>query len=121
MDPFEPEGDMKVWMGTNKNTRKVEQIQNDPRAALAYYDAERMAYVNMIGKARLVTDPALKEKWWKEEWKPFYPGGKEAEVYCLIEFSPARIEVMDISRKVLISIFRPEIVTLKDSAWIREE
>lgn len=121
MDPFEPEKAMKIWMGTNKNTRKVEQIRNDPRATLAYYDEEGMGYVTLIGKARLVTDPILKEKWWKEEWNAFYPGGKQSEVYCLIEFSPFRIEVMDISRKVLVSIFRPEIVTLKDSAWVREE
>lgn len=121
MDPFEPESGMRIWMGTNKNTRKVEQIKNDTRATLAYYDPEGMGYVNMIGKARLVTDPRLKDKWWKEEWKAFYPGGKESAVYCLIEFSPFRIEVMDISRKVLVSIFRPEIVTLKDSVWVREE
>ena len=121
MDPFEPENDMKIWMGTNKNTRKVEHIKNDQRAALAYYDTERMANVNMTEKARLVTDPELKEKWWKEEWNAFYPGGKESEAYCLIEFSAFRIEVMDISRKVLVSIFRPEIVTLKDSAWVRKE
>jgi general stress protein 26 len=121
MDPFDPESAMKIWMGTNKNTRKVEQIKKDTRATLAYYDAESMGYVTLIGKARLVTDPMLKEKWWKEEWNAFYPGGKESEVYSLIEFSPFRIEVMDISRKVLVSLFRPEIVTLKDSVWIHEK
>lgn len=121
MDPFDPEADMKIWMGTNKNTRKVEQIKNDTRATLAYYDAEGMGYVTLIGKARLVTDPMLKEKWWNEEWNAFYPGGKESEVYCLIEFMPFRIEVMDISRKVLVSLFRPEIVTLKNSVWVHEK
>lgn len=120
MDPFDPEPGMKIWLGTNKNTRKVEQIKKDTRATLAYYDAEGMGYVTLIGKARLVTDPMLKEKWWKEEWNAFYPGGKESEVYSLIEFSPFRIEVMDISRKVLVSLFRPEIVTLKNSVWVHE-
>lgn len=121
MDPFDPETGMKIWMGTNKNTRKVEQIKNDTRATLAYYNAEGMGYVTLIGKARLVTDPKLKEKWWKEEWKAFYPGGKKSEIYFLIEFSPFRIEVMDISRKVFISLFRPEIVTLKNSVWVHEK
>ncbi len=121
MDPFVPEAGMKIWMGTNKNTRKVEQIKNNPKATLAYYDAEGMGYVTLIGKARLVTDPKLKEKWRKEEWKAFYPKEEYSKVYVLIEFTPFRIEVMDISRKVLVSIFHPEIVVLKNSVWVREK
>jgi len=121
MDPFDPEAGMKVWMGTNKNTRKVEQVKNDIRATLAYYDAEGMGYVTLIGKVRLVMDPMLKEKWWKEEWNAFYPDGNKSEVFCLIEFSPFRIEVMDISRKVLVNLFRPEIITLKNSFWVHEK
>jgi predicted pyridoxine 5'-phosphate oxidase superfamily flavin-nucleotide-binding protein len=39
MDPFQPEQDLTVWMGTSSVTRKVKQIRNDPRATLAYYDA----------------------------------------------------------------------------------
>lgn len=121
MDPFDPKAGMRIWMGTNKNTRKIAQIKNDTRATLAYYDVEGMGYVTLIGKVRLVTDPVLKEKWWKDEWEAFYPGGNKSEVYCLIEFSPFHIEVMDISRKVLKSLFRPEAVTLKNSVWEYEK
>ena len=121
MDPFPPEQDMKVWMGTNKNTRKVQHIRNRAACTLAYYNQKGMSYVTLMGTARLVSDPARKTKWWKEEWSSFYPGKSESEVYLLIEFMPAQIEVMDIPHKVLVSIFRPEILSREDSAWVRKK
>jgi general stress protein 26 len=121
MDPFEPGTGMKIWMGTNKNTRKIEQIKKDPGVTLAYYSAEGMGYVTLAGEAQIVTDPELKDKWWKEEWQALYPGGKRSETYVLIKFSPSRLEVMDISRKVFENHFRPAIITLENSIWIHEK
>jgi hypothetical protein len=40
MDPFSPEEDMTVWLGTNRRTRKVQDIKNDSRVTLFYLDPE---------------------------------------------------------------------------------
>ena len=34
MDPFEPDEDFTIWMGTNRHTRKVREIARDPRVTL---------------------------------------------------------------------------------------
>ena len=38
MDPFEPEADFTVWLATQPNTRKVQQIKNNHRVTLYYPD-----------------------------------------------------------------------------------
>jgi general stress protein 26 len=39
MDPFTPESDFTVWFGTNAKSRKVNQINKDPRVTLYYLDS----------------------------------------------------------------------------------
>jgi general stress protein 26 len=47
--------------------------------------------VNISGTAKLVNDPDLKAKYWKEGWKRFYPDRDKD--YILIEVTPERLEV----------------------------
>jgi hypothetical protein len=60
VDPFAPEAGMTVWIATNPITRKVAQIKKDRRVALSYVDVAKGAYVTILGRAELVTDPAQK-------------------------------------------------------------
>jgi general stress protein 26 len=92
IDPFPPEEGMTVWIGTNRRTRKVEEIRNDPRVTLYYFDAEALRYVSLMGRARIVDDPAEKERRWKREWEAFYPD-RERD-YLLIAVTPETIEVV---------------------------
>jgi general stress protein 26 len=94
MDTFPPDPEMVVWMATNPRSRKVRQIEKDPRVALYYFDPETSAYVTLHGTARLVTDPEQKKKWWKAEWSEFYPD-REAG-YLLIAVTPERLEVVSV-------------------------
>lgn len=92
MDPFLPIDDFTVWLGTNANSRKVEQIKNDPRVTLYYLEDNDAGYVMIYGTAELVDDPEKKEKWWKPEWEAFYPDGRED--YLLIKVTPEWMEVV---------------------------
>lgn len=92
MDPFPPEKDLTVWLATNPRSRKVRQIEADPRVALYYFDPAGGAYATLHGRARLVDDPEEKQARWKEEWSAFYPD-REAG-YLLIEVTPERLEVV---------------------------
>ena len=91
MSPFPPEGDWTIWLGTFPTSRKVKQIKNNPNVVVFYYDSESYSYVNISGTARLVNDPELKAKYWKEGWKRFYPDRDKD--YILIEVTPQRLEV----------------------------
>jgi general stress protein 26 len=92
VDPFPPEEGMTVWIGTNRRTRKVEDIRNDPRVTLYYFDSEAARYVSLMGRARIVDDPAEKQRRWKSEWEAFYPD-RERD-YLLIAVTAETIEVV---------------------------
>lgn len=95
MEPFAPEADFTIWMGTHRATRKVSEISADGRVTLAWYDPKDVGYVTVIAQARLVDDLALRRRYWKPQWDEFYPGGAEGDRFILIECVPQRIEVMN--------------------------
>ena len=51
MDPFTPEDNMVVWLGTNSQSRKVEQIRNNNQVLLYYFDKAGSSYVIISGRA----------------------------------------------------------------------
>ena len=91
MSPFPPEDNWVIWLGTFPTSRKVEQIKKNPNVVVFYYDSKTFSYVNISGTARLVNDPDLKAKYWKEGWKRFYPDRDKD--YILVEVTPERLEV----------------------------
>jgi len=92
MDPLPPDDDWVVWLATNPDSRKVEQLRARPRVALHYLAEGVPAYVTLIGRARLVDDPEMKARHWKESWTPFYPDRDQSVL--LIEVTPVRLEVV---------------------------
>jgi len=101
VDPFPPEEDMAVWIGTNPVTRKIAQIRKDPRVTLFYFDTASLSYVTLIGKAELINDPKEKSKHWKEEWAPLYKNGSRGDDYMLIRVEPLRTEIVSYTRGML--------------------
>ena len=93
IDAFAPEADMTVWMATNPLSRKVAQIRKDPRVTLLYFTANAMAYVTVIGRAELVTDPREKARRWKDDWATLYKDKNRGDDYLLIKVTPRRLEV----------------------------
>lgn len=99
MDPFSPEEDLTVWLGTNSSSRKVIQLKNDNRVTLYYADKDDTGYVMIHGIASIVYDVAEKEKHWKKEWEEFYPNYPKD--YLLIKVSPEWMEILSTSRNIL--------------------
>ncbi len=99
MDPFLPDSDFTVWLGTNPKSRKVNQIKNNPNVTLYYLDSDGSGYVVIHGIAQLVDEPKEKEKRWKVEWEAFYPN--RTEDYLLIKVSPEWMEVISYSRGIV--------------------
>lgn len=98
MDPFAPDEDMVVWMGTNVLSRKVEDLRRNPRVAVYYADPEAPGYVTIRGFARLVDDPEETQKRWKDDWSPLYR--EDRSNYLLIEIRPETIEVVNLAAGV---------------------
>jgi general stress protein 26 len=98
MDPFLPGDDWSIWMGTRRGSRKVRDIEADPRVVLYYEVPERGGYVAIHGTASLVDDPEEKATRWKDEWAAFYTD-RETQ-YLLIRVIAERLEVIDYSRGI---------------------
>jgi general stress protein 26 len=98
MDPFPPDEDWSIWMGTNRESRKVRDIEADPRVTLYYYSPDHVGYVAVYGSAVFVDDPEEKTSRWKEEWEPLYPD-RDAQ-YLLIHVIPKRLELLNYSRGI---------------------
>jgi general stress protein 26 len=94
VDPFPPEPDFGIWIGTNAATRKLAQIAGNPRVTLLYFDAPRQHYVSVIGTAMAVRDRVEKTRRFKPEWKTFYRNGAEGDDYVLIKITPSRLEIV---------------------------
>lgn len=98
MDPFLPEDDFTVWFGTNSNSRKVDQIKNDSRVTLYYFDSSTQGYVVISGTAQLVNNTSEKEIHWKKEWEAFYPN--KSDNYLLIKVTPLWLEILSPAHEI---------------------
>ncbi len=98
MSAFPPEENMVIWLGTSTNSRKVQQISNNPNVMVFYYDTKGMSYVSVAGQARLVNDPEKKAHYWKEGWTRYYPDPEKD--YILIEVTPERLEICSYQYKL---------------------
>ena len=93
MDPFLPDDKMVVWFGTNSNSRKVKQIQNDSRVTLYYQAPNQVGYIQIKGQAYIVDDSLKKQIYWKNDWSRFYSEDKSE--YTLIKVIPDKLEIID--------------------------
>lgn len=92
MDPFPVENNFVIWFGTNKLSRKVKEIRNNPNVTIYYTNTTNNDYVVITGKAEIIDDKNEKEKRWKSEWEEFYPNRKET--YTLIKVTPIGLDVL---------------------------
>ncbi len=96
MNPFPPEDDLTVWMATNSRSRKVLEIQANPRVCLYYADhKEATGSVTIAGRAELVDEMSEKKKRERPYWKDSFPDWK---YLLLIRVVPERIDVLNYGR-----------------------
>jgi len=99
MDPFLPESDFTIWLGTNPKSRKVNQIKSNPKVTLYYLEKNASGYVVIHGNAILVNDQSEKDNRWKTEWDAFYPN--KTDSYQLIKILPERMEVISYTHGII--------------------
>ncbi len=113
------EPDLRVWIITSPETRKVGEIRRDKRATMAFSDNKGEGYATLIGQARLNNDVNRKKTIWKFQYGAFFPGGAEGNDSILIEFIPHRIEIMHFHLKVGIWpwTLEPAVLVREGESW----
>lgn len=119
MQPFAPEADLAVCFGASRNSRKVQELQRDARATLAYQLPAEGAYVSLQGQAALETDSAARERCWRESFSAFWPEGPTGSDYAVLRFQPERIELMHLADGVAPEPrgLRPAALLRTDGVW----
>jgi general stress protein 26 len=93
VNPFPPEEDMTVWFATSTLTRKVRQIRANPHVALYYADhAQATGYVQLSGRAELVSDPQEIARHRRAYWQRSFPGDRNL---VLVKVVPERLDVLN--------------------------
>ena len=72
---------------------KVEEIVVDPQVLVTLQGKTKFAQLS--GVASIVKDRALVDRLWKEDWKVWFPKGKDDPSLCLIAVDPERGEYWD--------------------------
>jgi general stress protein 26 len=91
MEPFPPDTEWIIWMGTNRLSRKVKEIRHNPNASIHYFSKSAPGYVNLYGKAYLIDNSRMKDSIWRKSWEDFYP---DKSNYILIKFVPDSLEMI---------------------------
>ncbi|MEN8153420.1 MAG: pyridoxamine 5'-phosphate oxidase family protein [Acidobacteriota bacterium] len=92
MDPFPPDKNMVVRMGTNSNSRKVKEIKKNNKVTIYYEIPGGDGYVNLKGEAYLIDKEEEKRKYWKKGWEKFYPPDRNN--FILIKVVPVKLEIV---------------------------
>ena len=122
LQPFPPDRDFTVWLGTHRGSRKVEQIRRNPAATLAYQDDAHQACVVLVGRMEIVEDLAARQRRFRPLWHAFWPGGPAADDFLLLRFEPNRIEVWDARRRITPAPFGLSSAKIRrgaDGAWVK--
>lgn len=119
LQPFPPEDDFTVWLGTSIGSRKVAQLRHNDAATLVYQDDAKAACVVLVGRVRTVEEVEERRRRFMATWWAFFPEGPAGSDFILLRFEPERIEVWDSARRVTPPPFglRSAAVAFTDGQW----
>jgi len=93
------EDNMSIWIVTFTNSRKMNQINKNPKICLFFTkqpNGDKSAIV--LGKAKIITDLKTKEYVWKVahyDMSEYFPKGPSSPSFCLLKILPSKIEWWD--------------------------
>lgn len=93
MDIQRVDDDGTMYFATSTATVKTSEIEADPRVQIAFQGKTRFAVVH--GRALVSQDRKLIDELWKEDWRLWFPEGKEQPDIAIIVVDPERGEYWD--------------------------
>jgi general stress protein 26/nucleoside-triphosphatase THEP1 len=80
----------RLWFATSRASRKVAQIEEEPRVTVLFVDSTRFNYASIHGEASIVVDPDREQSLWQDEWKDDWPDGPSDPDYVLLRIDGVR-------------------------------
>ncbi len=97
--------DARIWIGTARGTRKLDELAREPKAALMYNSPPDKGFACIMGRIHVHDGKdgiaaVARERAWRPDFMPFYQGGPHGGQFVALEFVPDRLEVIDYKHKV---------------------
>ena len=96
----EAEPDMDLWFATRLDSEKVDELRKNPNVGLYYYNTETWSYVTIGGTVEIIKDSARFKKYWKEEWRRWFPNGPDDPAAVLLKVDAEVVTYEDQSEPV---------------------
>lgn len=87
------DGDLYFFVADN--SPKVQEVHHDRDVNVSYADHDKTRYVSVSGKALLVRDRKLMEKYWSPILKAWFPDGLDTPNIALLQVRPVKAEYWD--------------------------
>ena len=81
------EGIKRLYFSTNTSSLRVEQFRANPKACVYFCDEKNFRGVMLQGEMEVLTDPGIKQLYWKDGDTRFYPQGVTDPDYCVLAFT----------------------------------
>lgn len=85
--------DEDIYLVTGLDSGKVDDIESDSNVTLTFQDSNR--YASMCGRAEVLRDRSLVDRFWKETWQVWFPRGKNDPNLAFIRFDALHAEYWD--------------------------
>lgn len=82
-----------AYFSTSIKSPKIAEIEADPQVLITFQG--RNEFASIEGTATVVRDRALIDRLWTEDWRLWFPKGKDDPTLCLLKVSAERGEYWD--------------------------
>jgi general stress protein 26 len=87
---MENEGLKIIWFSTNTASRKIAQLEKNPKACVYFVDFDKWMGLTLAGTVEILRDPESRQRLWREGFERYYPKGVNAPDYSVLRFAARR-------------------------------
>lgn len=77
----------KIWFSTNTSSRKIPQLENNPKTCVYFVDFDKWMGLMLVGQVEILQDPESKQRIWHEGDEKYYPLGVNDPDFSVLRFT----------------------------------
>jgi general stress protein 26 len=86
------DNNLTIFFTTNASSIKISQIINNAKVSVYYCDTKSWHGFMCQGIIEIVNDKTIKDAIWLDEWKMYYPDGKDSEDYAILRLKTSYVK-----------------------------
>ncbi|SJZ97753.1 pyridoxamine 5'-phosphate oxidase family protein [Sediminibacterium ginsengisoli] len=98
--------DANTWFFTSLNSEKIKDIRNDQDVAMIFAHPGKEIYVDVKGRAAIITDRATMESKWNPIVKVWFPEGVDSPDICLLKVKTDEAHYWDSDSSKMMQAFK---------------